>query len=323
MENAVKLSIIIPTYNAERFISRIFSYFTNFSGYAFELVFIDDKSTDSTVAKLQINAQNSNLCIKIIQNEKNLGPGGSRNRGIAESSGEYITFLDSDDAFSDCYFDEIMPLLNQDYDIIVHDAQLTFDNKSPKHYPMFTIDMDEGLLEKKKALVFINGCTWGKVYKKTLIKRFNIEFLNIKRNEDTPFTKVAIASAMSIFYIKKDLYEYYQNNNSLMHNHSLLTAENAQKSFMYVNDKLKDFFPNEMEALFLVEYLYSTVLTNSLIMNRKDLINYINLSESIFPNCYNNEYLKLIPKKNILVLKLIRLRSVGLIKIMAKIRNRK
>ena len=322
MEKAVKLSIIIPTYNAERYISRIFSYFTSYSGYAFELVFIDDKSTDSTVEKLQINAQNSNLCIKIIQNEKNLGPGGSRNKGIVESSGEYITFLDSDDAFTDHYFGEIMPLLNHNYDVIVHDAQLTFDNKPSKYYSMFTTDMDEGLLEKKKALVFINGCTWGKVYKKALIKRFDIEFLNIKRNEDTPFTKIAIASATNIFYIKKTLYEYYQNNNSLMHNHSLLTAENAQKSFMYVSDKLKDSFPHEIEALFLVEYLYSTVLTNSLIMDRKELINYISLSESIFPNCYNNEYLKLMPKKNILVLKLISLRSVGLIKIMAKMRKK-
>ena len=322
MEKVTKLSIIIPMYNAERYISNIFSYFSKYSDYAFELVFIDDKSTDSTVEKLQTNAQNSNLCIKIIQNEENLGPGGSRNKGVAESSGEYITFLDSDDIFTDNYFDEIMPLLNQDYDIIVHDAQLTFDNKSPKHYPMFTIDIDEGLLEKKKALVFINGCTWGKVYKKTLIKRYNIEFLNIKRNEDTPFTKIAIASATNIYYIKKALYEYYQNNNSLMHNHSLLTAENAQKSFMYVNNRLKDYFPPEMEAVFLVEYLYSTVLTNSLIMDRKELKNYISLSESIFPNCYNNEYLKLMPKKNILVLKLISLRSVGLIKIMAKMRKK-
>lgn len=323
MEKVTKLSIIIPMYNAERYISNIFSYFSKYSDYAFELVFIDDKSTDSTVEKLQTNAQNSNLCIKIIQNEENLGPGGSRNKGVAESSGEYITFLDSDDAFTNHYFDEIMPLLDQDYDVIVHDAQLTFDNKTPKHYPMFTIDMDEGLLEKKKALVFINGCTWGKVYKKALIKRFDIEFLNIKRNEDTPFTKIAIASATNICYIKKALYEYYQNNNSLMHNNSLLTAENAQKSFMYVSDKLKDSFPHEIEALFLVEYLYSTVLTNSLIMNRKELINYISLSESIFPNCYNNEYLKLMPKKNILVLKLIKFRSARLIRFMARIRNRK
>lgn len=158
-------------------------------------MFIDDKSTDSTVEKLKINKLNSKLSIKIIQNEKNVGPGGSRNIGISESSGEYITFLDSDDTFSDDYFDEIMPLLSQNYDIIVHDAQLTYDNKPSKHYPMFTIDMDEGLLEKKKALVFINGCTWGKVYKKALIKHINIEFLNIKRNEDTPFTKIAIDSA--------------------------------------------------------------------------------------------------------------------------------
>ena len=310
-------------YNAERYISNIFSYFSKYSDYAFELIFIDDKSTDSTVEKLETCKKSSRLNIKIIQNSKNLGPGGSRNIGISVSSGEYITFLDSDDTFSDDYLDEIMPLLNQNYDIIVHDAQLTFDNKAPKHYPMFMIDTDEGLVEKKKALVFINGCTWGKVYKKTLIKQFNIEFLNIKRNEDIPFTKLAIASATNIFYIRKDLYEYYQNANSLMHNQSLLTAENAQKSFMYVNDKLKDCFPNEMEALFLVEYLYSTVLTNSLIMNRKELINYISLSESIFPNCYNNEYLKLMPKKNILVLKLIKFRSARLIRFMARIRNRK
>lgn len=323
MGTEIKLSIIIPMYNAEKFVKDIIDYFLRFSIYPYELIFVDDCSKDKTVAMLKKFKTESDLNIKILENANNCGPGISRNNGIQVAKGKYITFLDSDDSFTDDYFENIMPLLDKDYDIVVHDAKLTYDTKKEKTYSMFTTNFDEGFIEKKKALVFVNGCTWGKLYRRSLVESNGIVFLDLKRNEDAPFTKIAFAKAESVWYLKKQLYCYYQNVNSLMHNASLLTPENAQKSFLYIESFIKEDYPNESEALFLIEYLYSTVLTNSLKMKRKDLIDYINQCETMYPNCYNNPYIAIFARKNWLILSLIKHRKYLLIRLLAVLRNRK
>ena len=76
----------------------------------FELILIDDSSTDDSYEKLKKYASTSTLNIKIFQTEKNSGPGLARNIGIEKATGEWITFVDNDDWVTEDFFDAIEQL---------------------------------------------------------------------------------------------------------------------------------------------------------------------------------------------------------------------
>ena len=88
-----KASVIIPLYNAERYISRTLQSVLSQSYKNIEIIIVDDESPDDSVKVCQ---QFTDPRIKIIH-QKNRGLAGSRNTGIRNASGEYIAFMDADD----------------------------------------------------------------------------------------------------------------------------------------------------------------------------------------------------------------------------------
>lgn len=94
--NAPKISVVVPMYNVEKYLRLCISSILAQSFKDFELILIDDCSTDKT---LEIAESFSDSRIKILRNEKNLGnPGAVRNIGLDAAQGDYIYFCDSDDA---------------------------------------------------------------------------------------------------------------------------------------------------------------------------------------------------------------------------------
>jgi len=91
-----KVSIIIPTYNREKFLTRALNSILIQTFKNFELIVIDDASTDNTEKVLK-NFQKKDKRIKYFRNSQNKGPSESRNIGIRMAKGKYIAFLDSDD----------------------------------------------------------------------------------------------------------------------------------------------------------------------------------------------------------------------------------
>ena len=89
-----KVSIILPTYNRAKYLDRAISSVLNQSYSDFELIIVDDASTDNTKEVVDMFDDDR---IRYIRNEKNLGGAGARNRGIKEAKGDFIAFQDSDD----------------------------------------------------------------------------------------------------------------------------------------------------------------------------------------------------------------------------------
>ena len=94
------ISIIMPVYNAEKYLRETIQSILRQSYKDYELICVDDASCDSTTEILQ-QFQNQDKRIKIMYNKRHLGAAASRNRGITESLGNYITFLDGDDIFDE------------------------------------------------------------------------------------------------------------------------------------------------------------------------------------------------------------------------------
>jgi glycosyltransferase involved in cell wall biosynthesis len=92
MNNKKLLSIIIPVYNREKMITKALDSIPNLN--SIEVIVVDDCSTDNTYKILK---EYKKIDLLIFKTKSNLGPGAARNIGIDEATGDYITFLDSDD----------------------------------------------------------------------------------------------------------------------------------------------------------------------------------------------------------------------------------
>jgi glycosyltransferase involved in cell wall biosynthesis len=93
------VSVIIPTYNSEKFIIDTIQSVQNQSYKNWEVILVDDCSTDKTVAIILVMIQNDSR-IKLLQLEKNYGTGIARNKGVSNANGRYISFLDADDLWA-------------------------------------------------------------------------------------------------------------------------------------------------------------------------------------------------------------------------------
>ncbi len=103
------ISVIIPAYNAEKYIGEAIESALNQTRPAKEIVVVDDASTDRTVEI----ARSFGDRVKVLVNEVNSGPGHSRNAGVAASTGDYLAFLDADDKWLPAHLEDLAGLLDK------------------------------------------------------------------------------------------------------------------------------------------------------------------------------------------------------------------
>ena len=121
-------SIIVPCYNSETFILKTTSMLSQQSFKDFEVVFIDDCSSDHTFDVLVSISKNVPYETKILKNEKNSGPGITKGVGVDNSKGDYVLFMDSDDWFEPEALQLLyMHLQTHPSDIVFFDAYRAYD----------------------------------------------------------------------------------------------------------------------------------------------------------------------------------------------------
>lgn len=256
MPTKTGISVIIPYYEARDTIIRCLDSLVT-DVLDVEVILVDDASTKGCLDIVENYKNSRKLDIKYYRNKVNLGAGESRNRAISEVTKEYLTFLDSDDEFSDEYFDVLQPIMLEGYDAIVYDARRRFQNKESIMKMFFSRHIHEGEVDYNAAVVYTKGCTCGKIYKTCLIKKEEINFGRTKINEDLVFTKVALSYCRRIYYREAALYVYNDNENSLM-NSSNWKKENDINAFNSIKCSLRNRgFEKELNSIYYIEILYS------------------------------------------------------------------
>lgn len=258
----IKISIVVPIYNSFDLMKRNLEVLEKQKHAEIELILVDDCSKDDSYSKAIQYAEDSSLEVKVAQNPTNAGPGVSRNNGILLATGDYITFVDSDDYLSDNFTEVIVPILNQGVDCAIFDyVNVDEDGNYLSNGKTMEIGFPEGFINNKMAFVFTHGSTWGKVYRRTMIVENQVRFGEFFRGEDTVFTKHAISVSEKIYYAAVPLYHYVQTPNSLMHNVSLLDEGNCQRAFALLKERIdQKQWQEELVALELREVLNNTVL---------------------------------------------------------------
>lgn len=314
----LELSIIIPCYNASKTISRCLDSVVNhMSGV--EIIIVDDCSSDNSVETIETYIRSHDANIRLLKNSVNMGAGLTRNHGIRYASKKFITFLDADDEFTADYAESVQEPMSRDFDVIVYNATQIFRNHSFRRFMFLCKEFPEGTMELKKALVYINGSTWGKIYRTDMIQRNQVFFGKTPRNEDRVFTIVALSYAQCVYYLDKELYLYHDVPDSLIHNRNLTSFEASVQTFEEIQTRLAGRgCDDELNSLYFTIVLYGGI-SNCLALDypfRKACLLYGSLRKKYD---VKDRYLKGYQTKYLLTFILFELRLFWLFKALKKI----
>ncbi|MDD4690188.1 MAG: glycosyltransferase family 2 protein [Eubacteriales bacterium] len=212
----MKISIVIPAYNSASMIHKCINSILSQKGAELEIVVVNDGSTDNTLSVLEEYAGK----VKVISIE-NGGVANARNVGLANASGDFLMFVDSDDALSDGAIETLVKKQNEkDVDIVRFEYFLSYDGRLEK--PIHFFEKEE-FIEKKdfKEKIypcFINGILMNSIclhmYRREVIK--DIKFsTNMKTAEDACFSLNAYKKANNVLIVPKEFYIYNQSPYSL------------------------------------------------------------------------------------------------------------
>lgn len=225
------ISIIIPIYNAEKYLNDCLKSIQQQTYSDFEVLMVDDGSKDSS-AEICTTFESGDSRFHYVHQE-NAGVSVARNAGLARAKGEWISFVDADDAIDENFLKE---MLNQSgaYDAV--NCDYTSDPKTlGKSGGMYAISK-EGLI---KSIIYEKSKTpqlWSLIYKKSIIDKRGLRFTpGCIRNEDYEFFMKYLAACEKPIALMKYIGYYYRlNPTSVMHQlrsrKSVLMSLEATKS---------------------------------------------------------------------------------------------
>ena len=214
-----KISVIVPVYNASKYLEKCLRSIINQSYKNLEIILINDGSSDESL-KICNKYKTIYSNIKVIDLIKNCGVSYARNQGILNLSGKYIIFIDADD-WLEYNMIEILysNLIESNSDISICDYYINYEDKEEVHN---NLTDDEIIIDKEimyKYLIdenYFGGYLWNKMFKKEIIDDFKLKFNEeVKICEDLLFIAELLKNINKIIYCpSQKLYHYRRTQSS-------------------------------------------------------------------------------------------------------------
>lgn len=254
------ISVIMPVYNSSRFMQKAVKSVISQSYNNLELIIVDDGSTDET----------EYLCRKLCQEDNRIkyyrkGNGGvssARNEGLTQVRGEYVTFIDADDWYSENYLKTMMTLMSGEVELVLCNYARVYaiSIKLEKTGLVRGIYEPNIVIEKMLTGKFM-GSVWRCLFPSAAVKK--IKFKKVKFAEDMLFILEYIQSIKKICYCEEALYFYNKLNDSCT------TANAKRRAFVddylalpnLIGDLLKKYgnLNTATKRLIALEYVKSAV----------------------------------------------------------------
>ncbi len=305
-----KISVIVPVYNAEKYINRCFSSLMSqtIGSDSLEILAVDDASTDNSLSLISGWEKKYPESVALIALETNVMQGAARNIAMQYASGEYIAFLDADDW--------LLPFaLEHIYEKAVKSgADITgyFSRNATEYSPD---DLDYRMDKKNEFLKLtgsadlikllftgrtMRGC-WDKMYKRSFVEKLSLRFAEGVFDEESLFTVPAFLSAKKYYILYEELHRYFENHESTVFNlakHMEHRDDNAKTWFeLYHVLKEGGYLLREKEvteALFIQNYFNRSFLINIPRGLKYDVYTVISMQDTVrefFPEYRKNPIL--------------------------------
>lgn len=295
----VDLSIIVPVYNMEKYLKRcldsIVEAIKQFDG-SVEVLLVNDGSQDSSLEILELYSR-KNHYMQVI-NKVNGGLSDAKNTGLANSVGEYVIFLDSDDYIEpDMYCEMMSAARKENADIVVCDIELIYEDKSGVVHPCNVVSRNGSFAQ----VIDINmmPASWNKMVRRELY--FGLDFPIGKNNEDIAVTPIVLAKANKIVIVNRPFYKYFQRKGSIQNSSfsekRFVVLETSKLCMNRIIEHKID--EKKAEQIKGSVYLHQVLSLAMYLIRREKIINrylmlkkYIKQVEILFPDLYNNFEIK-------------------------------
>ena len=242
------VSIIVPVYNAEKTIDRCVNSILNQEYRDFELLLLDDGSTDTSGEICDAYAKKDPR-VRVLH-KANSGVSDTRNRGIARAKGKYLQFADSDDWFTpEATKFLVQAITDHNCDMVIADFYRVIGERVSQKGNI----EEEGVMEQtdfaikmmQKPADFYYGVLWNKLYKRSIIEKHHLRMdSSVSWCEDFMFNLEYVRHARTIYALKIPVYYYVKTKGSLVSQGISVkkTIQMKRTVFACYNDFYKDVF---------------------------------------------------------------------------------
>ena len=244
-----KISVVVPVYNVEKYLDRCINSIVSQTYENLEIILVDDCSPDRSPQMCDEWANKDNR-IRVIHKPLNEGLGFARNTGMDAATGEWISFVDSDDYLNIntyaecmrttekskadiCYFDAIRVSVNDNATKGKRNVPVIFSGKQVTDE---LLPLCFGSLPGDKYEI---GAVWAGIYNRLLLKENNIRFHSEREliSEDYVFTQEVCSAASSVVFINQHFYHYCVNTESLSRSYK---SDRFEKTVFFHQNRMQE-----------------------------------------------------------------------------------
>ena len=295
----MRFSIIVPVYNAGEYLSGCIDSIRKDQGGDWELILVNDGSTDNSGSLCQSYAEQDSRIWVIHQ--QNCGPGGARNTGLNQARGEYCWFVDSDDAIAPGAL-ELMRMAVDQFHADVYSFDYLADDGKGHCCPVeasFGPENRPFALREQPDFLRSMPATWLRLWKRSLFEEHQIYFPDRAfYGEDLQTSTKLFAAAESIVILKKPLYRYLDRPGSLMNqasedrNRCMLTAL-ADVTGWLEQRELRTLYEQQLTAMVVEHLLLATTVRVAKVNPLSPFLEEIRLfTDGHFPGWKNSLYVQ-------------------------------
>ena len=307
------LSVIVPIYNKEKYIEKCVTSIQKWGGYRYEVILIDDGSSDHSGEIIDEIEQNedpkfNNIEIRVIHTD-NQGVSAARNLGIDSATGDWITFVDADDEVVEGSLNHVFDCIKQDNinDIVICGAIKSGGNLDEKILPeeefpgndkeVLKFAMTGGNSNRipKRATVFIGGCK-EKFYRRSFLIEQGIKFeTELKRWEDVLYSLKCYKKAEGIRLLSDTVYIMNADPSGITHSMPLSEImRNANLFLQYCHNEGIGVEPLSEDEIAIFNFTTTLTILYEAYKARKTIGNrqYNFLLKKWFSNANRREMLK-------------------------------
>lgn len=244
----VKVSVIMPIYNAEEFLNDTLRDVTGQTLREIEIICVDDGSTDRSREIIQ-GWGKKDARVQLVS-QQNQYAGVARNHGFAKATGEYVAFWDADDIFNEYALEKMYCQAEKEQADICVCAATRYDAEKNRYLPSRAY-LDKKCMPEKivfnkfdmpdTIFDFATNNPWNKIFRREFIKEQNLSFQAIKQANDTYFTMMALFLADRITYVEDVLIAYRMNNRNSLTGKASDTVYCTYDAYLYTMQEMQKY----------------------------------------------------------------------------------
>ncbi len=249
-----ELSIIVPVYNVDQFLPRCIESILNQTYTDYELILINDGSTDLSAEIIRKYASSDRRIVTFEQS--NQGVSAARNRGLEKASGKYISFIDADDWIEKSMYDRMIKIMNQnDVDLVCCNWYRNYEDEREEEQ---VISFDTSMMTSVQFICHmfdiprsIGGSNWNKIFVREKIRYHYDE--TIRFCEDNKFLLQYCIGVQNTFFLKDTLYHLFERADSATRGSGfdILQMLNTRKQLIDIAKEFKIEVKNAAEGDYL------------------------------------------------------------------------